>query len=115
MSYTMEFILASVFISLTINGFMSLCIILTIAENGRLVVKWIVGVVLAVAISCGISGLVALQNKGDDKARNNGYYTECNKPYRFVNAVYHTNSNNEYYYTYDSCGHTIIVHGLRER
>lgn len=115
MSYTTEFILASAFMSLTVGGFMSLCIILTIAENGRLVVKWIVGIVLAVAIGCGISGLMTLQNKGDDEAWNNGYCTECNKPYKFVNVVHHKNNDDEYYYTCDDCGHTIIIHNLRER
>lgn len=115
MSYTMEFILVSAFMSLTVGGFMALCIVNTIAEDGKPVVKWMVGIILAIAIGCGISGLITLQNKGDDEAWNNGYCTECNEPYRFVNVVYHKSSDDEYYYTCDDCGHTIIIHNLRER
>lgn len=115
MSYTMKFILIAVSMSLTVGGFMSLCIVGIFAEDSKSVVKWIVGIILAVAIGCGISGLLVLQTKGDNEAWNNGYCTECNEPYRFVNAVHHRNSGDEYYYTCDNCGHTIVVHGLRER
>lgn len=111
MSYTVEFILMAVAMSLIVGGFMALCIM----ENCNQVAKWIVGIILAVTIGCGISGLATLQMKGDDEAWNNGYCTECNEPYRFANAVHHKNSDDEYYYTCDNCGHTIVIHGLRER
>lgn len=115
MSYTVEFILMAVAMSVIVGGFMALCIVNTIMENCNQVAKWIVGIILAVAIGCGISGLATLQMKGDDEAWNNGYCTECNEPYRFANAVHHKNSDDEYYYTCDNCGHTIVIHGLRER
>lgn len=60
------------------------------------------GIIIAVAIGCGVSGLVTLQNKGDE-------------PYKFTSTVHHKNGDDEYYYTCDNCGHTIIIHGLRER
>lgn len=115
MSYTVEFIIMAVLFSMTVGGFMAMCIVNIIAEDGKPVVKWIVGIILAITIGCGISGLVTLQNKGDDEAWNNGYCTECNEPYRFANAVHHKNGDDEYYYTCDNCGHTIVIHGLRER
>lgn len=87
MSYTVEFIIMAVLFSMVVGGFMALCIVNMIAEDSKPVVKWIMGIIIAVAIGCGISGLVTLQNKGDD----------------------------EYYYTCDNCGHTIVIHGLRER
>lgn len=115
MSYTMEFILISIFMSLTAGGFIAMCIVNIIAEDSKPIVKWIIGIVLAVAIGCGIGGLITLQTKGDDKTWNNGYCTECNEPYKFVNKVHHRNGGDEYYYTCDNCGHTIVIHGLRER
>lgn len=115
MSYTTEFILVSIFMSLTAGSFMAMCIVNTITENGKPIVKWITGIILAVAIGCGIGGLITLQSKGDNKAWNNGYCTECNKPYKFVNKVYHRNGSDEYYYTCNNCGHTIVIHELKER
>lgn len=115
MSYTMEFILVSIFMGLIVGGFMAMCIVNTIAENSKPIVKWIIGIILAVAIGCGIGGLITLQSKGDDEAWNNGYCTECNEPYRFANKVHHRNGDDEYYYTCDNCGHTIVTHSLKER
>lgn len=115
MSYTMEFILVSIFMSLTAGGFIAMCIVNTIAENSKPIVKWIIRIVLAVAIGCGIGGLITLQSKGDDKAWNNGYCTECDKPYKFSSVIHHRNSDDKYYYTCNNCGHTIMIHTLRER
>ena len=115
MSYMVEFISVSVFMSLIVGGFMAMCIVNTIVENSKPVVKWIIGIILAVAIGCGIGGLFTLQSKGDNEAWNNGYCTECNEPYKFANKVYHKSGDNEYCYTCDNCGHTIVIHNLRER
>lgn len=115
MSYTAEFILTSILMSLTVGSYMAIFIVNIIAENSKPIVKWIIGIILAVAIGCGVGGLITLQNKDDDEAWNNGYCTECNKPYKFTNAVHHRNSDDEYYYTCDNCGHTIILHTLKER
>lgn len=115
MSYTIEFILVSIFMSLTAGGFVAMCIVNIIAEDSKPIVKWIIGIILAVAIGCGIGGLFTLQSKDDDEAWNNGYCTECNEPYRFTNKVHYKNSGDEYYYTCDNCGHTIATHSLRER
>lgn len=115
MSYTVEFILISVFASLIVGSYMAIFIVNIIAENSKSIVKWIMGIILAIAIGCGIGGLVTLQNKDDDEVWNNGYCTECNEPYKFTSTVHHRNSNDEYYYTCDNCGHTIILHTLKER
>lgn len=52
-----------------------MCIVNMIAENSKPIVKWIMGIIIAVAIGCGVSGLVTLQNKGDDE------------PYKFTSTV----------------------------
>lgn len=115
MSYTVKFIATGIFMSLTVGGFIALCIINTIAENSKSILKWAAGIILAIAIGCGISGLLVLQNKGDDEKWNNGYCIECNGLYHFTSSDYHNNGENEYYYTCDKCGHTIIIHELKER
>ena len=115
MSYTIKFILISIFISLTVGSFLAMCIVNLINESGKPIAKCIIGIVLAAMIGFSIGGLIIMQRKGDDKAWNNGYCTECNKPYKFVNKVCHKNNSDEYYYTCDNCGHTIMIHGLRER
>ena len=94
MSYVVEFISVSAFMSLIVGGFMAMCIVNTIAENSKPVVKWIIGIILAVAIGCGIGGLLTLQSKDDNEAWNNGYCTECNEPYRFANKVHHKSGDN---------------------
>lgn len=67
MSYTVEFIIMAVLFSVILGGFMAMCIVNTIAENSKPIVKWIMGIIIAVAIGCGVSGLVTLQNKGDEQ------------------------------------------------
>lgn len=115
MNYTTEFILTSIFMSLIVGSYMAIFIVNIIAENSKSIVKWIMGIILAIAIGCGVGGLITLQNKGDDEVWNNGYCTECDKPYKFSSVIHHRNSDDEYYYTCDNCGHTIVIHGLRER
>ena len=115
MSYTMEFVFASIFMGITVGAFMGLIAVNMFAEYAHPVVKWILGIIVALAVGCAIGGMLTLESKGDDEAWNNGYCTECNEPYRFANAVHHKNSGDEYYYTCDNCGHTIVLHGLRER
>jgi hypothetical protein len=115
MSYTVEFILTSILMSLTVGSYMAIFIVNIIAENSKSIIKWIMGIILAIAIGCGIGGLVTLQNKDDDEAWNNGYCTECNKPYKFTSTVHHRSGDDEYYYTCDKCGHTIVTHSLKER
>ena len=76
MSYTVEFILTSILVSLTVGSYMAIFIVNIIAENNKSIIKWIMGIILAIAIGCGIGGLVTLQNKDDDEAWNNGYCTD---------------------------------------
>lgn len=48
MSYTVEFIIMAVLFSMTVGGFMAMCIVNIIAEDGKPVVKWIMGIIIAV-------------------------------------------------------------------
>ena len=48
MSYTVEFIIMAVLFSMVVGGFMALCIVNMIAEDSKPVVKWIMGIIIAV-------------------------------------------------------------------
>lgn len=111
--YTVNFIATGIFMSLTAGSLIALCIINLIAENSKSILKWVAGIILAIVIGCGISGLLVLQNKNDNEAWNNGYCIKCNKPYRFAGSNCHKISEKEYYYTCDRCGHTILIHELK--
>lgn len=115
MSYTMEFILTSAFISFTVGAFMSLVIVQMILENSKSIIKWTVWIILMLTIGCGLGALITLENKGDDKTWNNGYCIECNGNYKFVSVVHYKNSGDEYYYDCDKCGHIIVLNSLKEK
>ena len=115
MNYITNFILMAIIMSIIVGGFMAVCIVNVILEYSHIAVKWIAGIIIAVTIGCGISGVATLQLKGDNDAWNNGYCTECNAPYKFTSSVHHRNSDDEYYYTCNNCGHIIVIHSLKER
>lgn len=41
---------------------------------------------------------------------NNGICSECNGHYKFVSSSHITNGSNEYYYSCEDCGYTIMTH-----
>ena len=61
-----------------------------------------------------IGGIFGIMYQGDIDCENynEGICTQCGGNYIFSSAVYHQTSGHEYYYTCDSCGHTIITHNL---
>ena len=113
--YTTEFILTSFFLTITLGVFMGMLIVESILEYSNPIIKWIVGIIIAIAIGCGLGTLINLDNKDNDKAWNNGYCTECNGNYKLVSVVGYRNSSDEYYYSCDKCGHVIVLNGLREK
>lgn len=115
MNCIVEFIIMAILFSIIVGGFIALCIVNTIIESDKLIIKWIVGIIIALVIGCSISGLILLQNKSDNEEWNNGYCTECNKPYKLTDVKHHNNGDYEYYYICDNCGHIIVTHTLRER
>lgn len=115
MNCIVEFIIMAISFSVIVGGFIALCIVNTIIENSKPTIKWIVGIIFALVIGCSISELILLQNKSDDEEWNNGYCTECNKPYKLTDVEHHNNGDYKYYYICDNCGHTIVTHTLRER
>ena len=113
--YTTEFILTSFFLTITLGVFMGMLIVESILEYSSPIIKWIVGIIIAIAIGCGLGTLINLDNKDNDKAWNNGYCTECNGNYKLVSVVGYRNSSDEYYYSCDKWGHVIVLNGLREK
>lgn len=41
---------------------------------------------------------------------NNGICSECSGHYKFVSSSHITNGSNEYYYSCEDCGYTIMTH-----
>lgn len=115
MNYIIEFIFIGILFSVIAGGFIALCIVNAIIEDNKPTEKWIIGTILTLTIGFSISGLILLQNKSDNEEWNNGYCTECNKPYKLTDVKHHNNGDYEYYYTCDNCGHIIVTHTLRER
>lgn len=52
------------------------------------------------------------EKKHDEKIYNNGVCTECGGNYIFSGTTHIKNSDNDYYYTCDKCGHTIKVNRI---
>ena len=111
--YTTEFILTSFFLTITLGVFMGMLIVELMLEYSNPIIKWIVGIIIAVAIGCGLGTLITLDNINDDKAWNNGYCTECNGNYKLISVVDNRNGSDEYYYSCDKCGHVIVLNGLK--
>ena len=97
--YTTEFILTSFFLTITLGVFMGMIIVGLLLEYSSPIIKWIVGIIIAIAIGCGLGTLITLENINDDKAWNNGYCTECNGNYKLISVVDNKNGDDEYYYS----------------
>ena len=105
-----DFIIMAIIMTIVVGIFLSLIIVNIFAENSKSILKKIVGVIIAIAIGCGISGLFTLEKRGDEIAWNNGYCTECEHPYRFANTEYHKNARTTYIWVCDNCGKIIELH-----
>lgn len=105
-----DFIIMAIIMTIVVGMFLSFIIVNIFAENSKSILKKIVGVIIAIAIGCGISGLFTLEKRGDEIAWNNGYCTECEHPYRFANTEYHKNAGTTYIWVCDNCGKIIELH-----
>lgn len=61
MSYTIEFVFALIFMGITVGTFMGL---IAVNKSVHPAVKWILGIIIAIAIGCAIGGLGCHYERG---------------------------------------------------
>lgn len=100
------FVVVGLLMSVTVGGFMSLMFTSGMKDGWK---KVVVAIIVALAIGFGISGLFALERKGDEMAWNNGH-CECGTEWELVDVEHLKNSGELYYYGCDNCGAVIRTH-----
>lgn len=105
-----KFIIVAILMSVTVGSFISLMLVNIFLENGKAILKWILGIIIAILIGCTISNLIVREQANDKAVWNNGYCIECGNKWRFANADNHRNVGTIYYWTCDNCGKVIELH-----
>jgi hypothetical protein len=100
------FIVVGLFMSITVGGFLSMMFTSGMKDGWK---KVVVAIIIAFAIGFGVSGLFALERKGDEMAWNNGH-CECGTEWELVDVEHLKNSGELYYYGCDNCGAVIRTH-----
>ena len=100
------FVVVGLIMSVSVGGFMSLMFTSGMKDGWK---KVVVAIIVALAIGFGISGLFALERKGDEMAWNNGH-CECGTEWGLVDVEHLKNSGELYYYGCDNCGNVISTH-----
>lgn len=77
----------------------------------KVIVKVVVFPILVVSIpiTLGIIGGTIEANQSIE-AYNNGICSKCGGNYKFVSSSHIRNSSDEYYYSCEDCGYTIMTH-----
>ena len=105
-----RYIVCGVLLTISVGAMFGSLFTLTFFENAHVVIKWLIGSIIAVVIGFGIILGVAYNHTQEKKLWNNGYCIECGSPYRFTNADYNNKtSQTTYYYSCDSCGKVIAL------
>ena len=68
-------------------------------------------VLIALLLIGGFFG-VCWQDDEALKDYNHGICTECGGNYHFSSGIHYKYSRNEYYYTCEDCGHTIVTYSI---
>lgn len=71
------------------------------------IVKVVVFVFVPIALAI-IGGTIEASQS--EKEYNNGICSECGGHYKFVSSSHIMNGSNEYYYSCEDCGYTIMTH-----
>ena len=100
------FVVGGLLMSVTVGGFMSLMFTSGMKDGWK---KVVVAIIVALAIGFGISGLFALERKGDEMAWNNGT-CECGGEWDLIDVEHLKNSGELYYYECEDCGYVIRLH-----
>ena len=100
------FVVVGLLMSVTVGGFMSLMFTSGMKDGWK---KVVVAIIVALAIGFGISGLFALERKGDEMAWNNGT-CECGGEWDLIDVEHLKNSGELYYYECEDCGYVIRLH-----
>lgn len=66
-------------------------------------------ITLSISITLSIIGGTIEANQSE-KEYNNGICSECGGHYKFVSSSHIRNSSDEYYYSCEDCGYTIMTH-----
>lgn len=114
MNYAIEFIIVSIFASVTVGAFIGFVFVNTIIDDAEVITKWIIGIIIMLAIGCSLGGLVTLDDKKDDEYWNNGYCIKCDGSYKLTSVVSYKSGDNDYYYTCDECGYIIVLGNLKQ-
>ena len=100
------FVVVGLIMSVSVGGFMSLMFTSGMKDGWK---KVVVAIIVALAIGFGISGLFALERKGDEMAWNGGH-CECGTEWELVDVEHLKNSGELYYYNCNNCGKVIRTH-----
>lgn len=100
------FVVVGLIMSISVGGFMSLMFTSGMKDGWK---KAVVAIIVALAIGFGISGLFALERKGDEMAWNNGT-CECGGEWDLIDVEHLKNSGELYYYECEDCGYVIRLH-----
>ncbi len=105
-----RYIVCGVLLTISVGAWFGLMFVSTFLENAHMLIKWLIGSIIAAVVGFGIIFGVACDDAKDKALWNNGYCIECGSPYRFTNADYNNKtSQTTYYYSCDSCGKVIAL------
>ena len=99
------FVIVGLVMSISVGGFMSLIFTSGMRDGWK---KAVVAIIVSLAIGFGLSGLFALEEKGNVMAWNNGHCTECNGEWHLVDVVKsRNNGGTRYYWECENCYNVI--------
>ena len=100
------FIITGLLMTVSVGGFMSLIFTSGMKSGCK---KVIVATIISLVIGFGISGLFALERRGDEIAWNNGN-CECGGEWHLFDIEHLKNSGKLYYYECENCFDVIRTH-----
>lgn len=100
------FVVVGLIMSISVGSFMSMIFTSGMRDSWK---KVVVAIIISLMVGFGISGLFALEQKGDEMAWNGGH-CECGTEWNLVNVERLRNSGELYYYNCDNCGNVIRTH-----